>query len=62
MGLLNTAGYYDGLLGFLQSTINQGFLGEWQMSLIQSGTSPADLLQELVQAAGTSPAPRLDAL
>ncbi len=62
VGLLNTAGYYDGLLGFLQSTITQGFLGEWQMSLIQSGTSPADLLQELVQAAGTSPAPRLDAL
>lgn len=62
VGLLNTAGYYDGLLGFLQSTMTQGFLGDWQMSLIQSGTSPAELLEELVQAAGTSPAPRLDAL
>ena len=62
VGLLNTAGYYDGLLGFLQSTMTQGFLGDWQMSLIQSGNSPSGLLQELVQAAGTSPAPRLDAL
>lgn len=60
IGLLNTAGYYDGLLSFLETSVEQQFLGDWQMDLIRSGTEPSSLLKELVQAAGMSPAPRLD--
>ncbi len=62
VGLLNTAGYYDGLLGFLQTSIRAGFLGEWQMRLVQSGPEPETLLKALVQAAGMSPQPRLQGI
>lgn len=60
VGVLNTAGYYDGLLAFLASTVRQQFMSDWQMELIQSGSEPAALLSSLVQAAGLAPAPRLD--
>ncbi len=59
IGLLNTAGYYDRLLDFLETSVGQQFLGDWQMDLIRSSVDPASLLKELVQAAGMSPAPRL---
>jgi uncharacterized protein (TIGR00730 family) len=59
VGVLNTAGYYDGLLTFLASTVQQQFLSDWQMELILTGKEPAQLLSDLVQAAGFSPAPRL---
>ena len=62
IGLLNTQGYYDGLLQFAQHSVKQGFLSDWQMALIRSGTEPTALLQELVQAAGFSPAPDLTSL
>ena len=62
VGLLNVAGYYDGLISFLQSSVTQGFMGDAQMSLIRCSPQPISLLQELVQAAGMSPAPRLDAI
>ncbi|MEY4442500.1 MAG: family protein in fasciation locus [Pseudomonadota bacterium] len=62
IGLLNTQGYYDGLLQFAQHSVNQGFLSDWQMALIRSGSEPTALLQELVQAAGFSPAPELTGL
>ena len=55
IGLLNMGGYYDGLLQFLQNTVNSGFMGDWQMSLIRTDTDPAKLLSELVQAAAASP-------
>jgi uncharacterized protein (TIGR00730 family) len=60
VGLLNTAGYYDGLIDFLRSSVKHDFMGEWQMDLIRIGTEPRELLQELVQAAGLAPAARLD--
>lgn len=60
VGLLNVAGYYDGLLGFLNSTVEQQFLSDWQMNLIQSSADPLLLLANLVQDAGLSPAPQLD--
>ena len=59
IGLLNTQGYYDGLLSFAQSSVQQGFLSDWQMDLIRSDSDPANLLRELVQAAGFTPAPKL---
>jgi len=60
VGLLNVDGYYDGLLGFLGSTVKQQFLSEWQMNLVQTDTDPLALLRRLVQDAGLSPAPQLD--
>lgn len=62
VALLNTAGYYDALLGFLHSTVEQQFMGGWQMDLIQTGTEPQALLASIVQAAGLAPAARLDAI
>jgi uncharacterized protein (TIGR00730 family) len=59
IGLLNTQGYYDGLLQFAQHSVRQGFLSDWQMELIRSSTEPIALLQELVQAAGLSPETKL---
>jgi predicted Rossmann-fold nucleotide-binding protein len=52
VGLLNAAGYYDNLLVFLRSTVNQGFMGNWQMDLLRVGNAVETLLPELVQAAG----------
>jgi uncharacterized protein (TIGR00730 family) len=60
IGLLNTAGYYDPLLGFLASSVEQQFLGDWQLNLIRASSDPSSLLKELVQAAGLAPAPRLN--
>ncbi len=59
IGLLNVDHYYDRLLEFLESTVQQQFLGDWQMKLIRTGTDALQLLPELVQAAGLSAAPRL---
>jgi hypothetical protein len=62
VGLLNIAGYYDKLLEFLRSSVEQQFMGDWQMTLIREDADPAALLRELVQSAGLSPQPRLDAI
>ncbi len=62
VGLLNISGYYDALLQFLQHAVGSQFMGDAQMGLIRSGSQPLELLKELVQAAGMSPAPRLDAI
>ena len=60
VGLLNIGGYYDGLLKFLQATVEQQFLSVRQMALVQTDTDPLALLRRLVQDAGLSPAPHLD--
>jgi uncharacterized protein (TIGR00730 family) len=52
IGLLNVAHYYDGLLQFLQGTVQHGFLSDWQMDFIHQSTDAASLLPQLVQAAG----------
>lgn len=62
IGLLNVAGYYDALWGFMGQVVGHDFMGGWQMDLVQMGSEPAPLLQALVQAAGLRPAPRLQAL
>jgi uncharacterized protein (TIGR00730 family) len=62
IGVLNTDHHYDRLLEFLEATVQQQFMSEWQMQLIQVGTAPETLLKALVEAAGTSPAARLDAI
>ncbi len=60
VGLLNTAGYYDGMMGFLQNAVEHRFMGGWQMDLVRVESDPQRLLPDLVQAAGFSPEPRLD--
>ena len=61
VGLLNYKGYYDGLLGFLDSAVSQGFMSDWQMDLIRTGPEARALLQTLVEAAGMAFAkPQLD--
>lgn len=62
IGLINTEGYYDGMLQFVSNSVSQGFLSDWQMDLIRIGTQPEALLRELVQAAGFNPEPNLKAL
>lgn len=52
LGLLNVAGYYDSLLGFLQSSVANGFMGDWQMDLLHASTDVEALLRTLVQEAG----------
>ena len=55
IGLLNTQGYYDGLIAFAQSSVEQGFLSESQMTLFKTGAQATELLTTLVQDAGFSP-------
>jgi uncharacterized protein (TIGR00730 family) len=60
VGLLNVEGYYDGLLSFVASSVEQQFMGPWQMDLVRVGTDWQQLLPELVQAGGLTPADRLE--
>lgn len=62
VGILNAGGYYDGLLAFLATAVEQQFMSEWQMELIAADSDPVPLLTNLVQAAGFAPAARLDAI
>ena len=60
VGLLNTAGFYDGLQAFLATVVQQQFLSPWQMDLIRIGARSGELLPQLIQAAGLSSSPRMD--
>lgn len=62
IGLLNASGYYDGLLTFLKHSVAQEFMNSWQMAFIREGDDLERLLPALVQAAGFTPATRLDAI
>lgn len=57
LGLLNVAGYYDGLMGFLNHSVASGFMGEWQMGLLHASADAEGLLRTLVQSAGPDHAP-----
>ena len=54
IGLLNVDGYYDGLLAFMNNTVNKGFVSDWQMDLIHQSADLEKLLTLLVQEAGMS--------
>jgi uncharacterized protein (TIGR00730 family) len=60
IGILNTASYYDQLLSFLSASVEQRFMGDGQMKLIQTDHQPTRLLECLVQGAGLTTAPRLE--
>lgn len=55
VGLLNLNGYYDHLLAFLHTSVQNGFMSDWQMELIHVGAEPIALLKQLVQVAGMAP-------
>ena len=50
VGLLNVAGYYDGLLSFLEQAVARGFMSQAQRELLGVGTEPAALLDRLAPA------------
>lgn len=55
VGLLNIKGYYDNLMAFLSTSVQQGFMNAGQMQLIRSGTHTESLLKSLVTEAGLAP-------
>ncbi len=55
VGILNSEGYYDGLISFIDGVVQAGFMAEWQTQLVSIGTEPKALLQSLVEKAGFSP-------
>ena len=54
IGLVNTEGYYNGLLRFMARTVEEGFLSDAQNSALQVGVDPVELLLRL--AAQKTPA------
>jgi uncharacterized protein (TIGR00730 family) len=54
IGLLNVDGYYDGLLNFMQNTVDHGFVSDWQMDYLVQSSNIGDLLPRLIEAAGLS--------
>jgi uncharacterized protein (TIGR00730 family) len=50
LALLNTAGYYDGLLHFLLTTVSQGFVSEQQNDLLIVESDPEQLLSRVAGA------------
>ena len=53
LGVLNANGYYDPLLAFLRSSVDNGFMGDWQMDLLSVGEAAPALLQELTDSIAT---------
>ena len=60
IGILDTNGYYQGLVQFMQSAVSNAFLGETQMGLVQVSDQPDGLLKSLVQSAGFALAERME--
>jgi uncharacterized protein (TIGR00730 family) len=57
LGLLNTAGYYDALLAFMQQTVSQGFVAPPQHALLQVEADPHTLLERIGIAMPLATAP-----
>lgn len=52
VGILNSHGYYDALLGFIDQVVADGFMSDWQTTLVTVDNDSEALLQRLVQSAG----------
>lgn len=50
VGLLNVAGFYDGMLGFLSHAVTEGFLKPVHADLLHVGETPDALLGKLAAA------------
>jgi uncharacterized protein (TIGR00730 family) len=48
-GLLNVSGYYDGLLSFLDHSVEQGFLKPHHRAMVMLATDPAALLESFAR-------------
>jgi uncharacterized protein (TIGR00730 family) len=57
LGLLNVAGYYDALLGFLRHSESQGFMAAAQTELLLIGSDPLALVDRLGAMAALATAP-----
>ena len=57
IGLLNVAGYYDALLGFLQHSLDQRFMASAQSELLQVDTEALALVERLGALAPLATAP-----
>jgi len=57
LGLLNVAGYYDALLGFLMHSRDQGLMTTAQTDLLQVGSEPLVLLARLAELATLATGP-----
>jgi uncharacterized protein (TIGR00730 family) len=55
VGLLDVEGYYAPLLEAVRSSLQHGFMSDWQMDMVQVDSDAPRLLQSLVQAAGAQP-------
>ena len=62
IGILSSRGYYERMMAFMQEVVREGFMGDWQMDLVQVGEDAAPLLRQLVQAAGFAPPALTDKL
>jgi uncharacterized protein (TIGR00730 family) len=57
IGLLNVAGYYDTLVGFMARTVTEGFLSPQQLDAVSVATEVAPLLDRLYTLAGAAAGP-----
>ena len=60
IGILNTVGYYQGLLDFMGYSVQQEFLNHSQWNLVRTADTPEELLPDLIQATRSEPAAPLD--
>lgn len=58
VGLLDSGGYYEGLVRFLRQGVGHGFMTQGMMDLLTIGSEADEVLQRLV--AGIRPAQRMD--
>ncbi len=47
LAVFNAGGFYDGLLGFLDSVVQEGFVREPHRAMLIVGTEPADLVARI---------------
>ncbi|HUD32598.1 MAG TPA: TIGR00730 family Rossman fold protein [Variovorax sp.] len=55
IGILNVAGYYDGLLAFMAHSVGEGLMSSWQMELVRSGDAREPLLEALIEESRRRP-------
>jgi uncharacterized protein (TIGR00730 family) len=55
VGILNSLGYYDGLMAFIAQVVQAGFMTDWQTGLVTVGEDHPVLLKSLVEQAGFNP-------
>ena len=54
IGILNVEGYYDTLLAFMARSVEEGFVGPEQMTMVEVASRPAELLDRLLERVARS--------